>query len=519
MPRLLPLVLSSCFSSIVVGQIAKPLSNDTYLCTHARIRVLGAQGHLSLDAPVIGIALGWGIGSVAVLACVYLGSTLLPMKNSFHSAVKYISDPFVAYEQWMAIPMYNLAARRLDATNYEIHRAHFRKNTRPQKACRFCDAINVLMEKNEKIELHGEQLFYSLIGVPPQLPEFEQIVEEAKKAWAHDPTDINNLDIHLKRLNGSSNRIEHDVKALGSQNELRLAEARRECEGKQEKLRSILDMYNTLKQRSDAFRRARTASGCAADLQEAVEEVELMLQEHGRTFELFEPNRSRDTKGFRLLKEAKEMILSLDRDDEAGDMCDAAAKGNLDRLKRLVQKRCAVDNGDYDHRTPLHLAASTGNLTVVKALIEEFGAMHSPRDRWHGTPLDDAIRHKHADVAQYLAAKDADMGLMAHHDQEHAATEMCKAAYAGNSKHLTTLIKRHDIHVNVGDYDMRTALHLAACEGHLQTVKSLVEDHGADISVKDRWGNTPLLDAQREKKHIIEKYLKEREHLAGDDHE
>ena len=51
-----------------------------------------------------------------------------------------------------------------------------------------------------------------------------------------------------------------------------------------------------------------------------------------------------------------------------------------------------VDSSDYDHRTPLHLAASEGLLPVVVFLLEDAGAEHSPTDRWGGTPLDDAVR-------------------------------------------------------------------------------------------------------------------------------
>ncbi|MEU4338621.1 glutaminase A [Micromonospora lupini] len=49
---------------------------------------------------------------------------------------------------------------------------------------------------------------------------------------------------------------------------------------------------------------------------------------------------------------------------------------------------------------------------------------------------------------------------------------------------------------NSMDYDRRTALHLAASEGHLDVVRYLL-DRGASPTVQDRWGGTPLSDAQR----------------------
>ncbi|XP_020845722.1 glutaminase liver isoform, mitochondrial isoform X2 [Phascolarctos cinereus] len=45
------------------------------------------------------------------------------------------------------------------------------------------------------------------------------------------------------------------------------------------------------------------------------------------------------------------------------------------------------------------------------------------------------------------------------------------------------------------DYDSRTALHVAAAEGHLEVVKFLVEACKVNPFVKDRWGNIPLHDA------------------------
>ena len=58
----------------------------------------------------------------------------------------------------------------------------------------------------------------------------------------------------------------------------------------------------------------------------------------------------------------------------------------------------------------------------------------------------------------------------------------------GKNSEIENLINKIDI--NSCDYDKRTGLHLAASEGHVDTVKLLIEK-GAEI-LKDRWGNTAI---------------------------
>lgn len=67
--------------------------------------------------------------------------------------------------------------------------------------------------------------------------------------------------------------------------------------------------------------------------------------------------------------------------------------------------------------------------------------------------------------------------------------------------------------ISRADYDKRTALHLAASEGHNNCVEFIIESvpeekRGFALSVSDRWGNTPLDDAIRNGHGSCETLLK-----------
>lgn len=62
--------------------------------------------------------------------------------------------------------------------------------------------------------------------------------------------------------------------------------------------------------------------------------------------------------------------------------------------------------------------------------------------------------------------------------------------------------------VTLADYDGRTALHLAAAEGHKDCVMFLLEQCGVPHGPRDRWGNMPIDEAETFGHHGIVDYLK-----------
>merc|ERR1711988_158294 len=167
------------------------------------------------------------------------------------------------------------------------------------------------------------------------------------------------------------------------------------------------------------------------------------------------------------------------------ELCAAAAASDLTELQRLLRKKADPRKADYDGRTPLHLAASSGSVAAMELLLAACPTLDiNAIDRCRRTPLSDALAHGNHDAASWLQTRGG-----ATWNRPNAA-RLCWAAFRGDAAELESLV-RAGANVNAADYDGRSALMLAACEGHETAVRSLLS-MGADPHLKDRHGCSAL---------------------------
>jgi len=222
-----------------------------------------------------------------------------------------------------------------------------------------------------------------------------------------------------------------------------------------------------------------------------------------------------------------------------GALCFATARGDLAEMRRLLLGHTA-DCADYDLRTPLHIAAACGAVDAIELLIDHHGNVNC-MDKFGRTPLLEACRSRQLGAGKLLFNRGAQLGFSgqmtlqeqlpdeldmsesikssesgassAAHSRRHSQVEnrsssdkhakcveggeLCQAASdVGQLWYLHCLLM-YGADCNAGDYDARTALHVACASGNKPAVELLLEQATIEVSPCDNFGRTPLMEAVR----------------------
>jgi hypothetical protein len=164
--------------------------------------------------------------------------------------------------------------------------------------------------------------------------------------------------------------------------------------------------------------------------------------------------------------------------------------GRPEAVMTLLANGADPRAADADGNTPLHHAARSSDPGVA-ALLRDAAAELDVANHEGLTPLGVACAAGNWRLARFLLERGARPAI-------EGGTPALLAAAGGDEDDPggVQLLLRHKARVDARDRDERTALHVAAFQGHASIVAALL-DAGADVHARDAAGATPLLEAAR----------------------
>ncbi|XP_037550460.1 60 kDa lysophospholipase [Nematolebias whitei] len=150
--------------------------------------------------------------------------------------------------------------------------------------------------------------------------------------------------------------------------------------------------------------------------------------------------------------------------------CAAAKIGDVEALGALKEMGSNLCLGDFDGRTPLHIAACEGHFKLVQYLLSNGASVHA-KDRYGDTPLCNAVRFRHKDVVKLLRKTGAHFSR---EQTEDAGTELCSLAASGDIDGLE-IWSLAGADLTKPGYDGKTTIEVAEAAGRKEVVAFLVQ--------------------------------------------
>ncbi|XP_027856565.1 60 kDa lysophospholipase isoform X3 [Xiphophorus couchianus] len=148
--------------------------------------------------------------------------------------------------------------------------------------------------------------------------------------------------------------------------------------------------------------------------------------------------------------------------------CAAAKIGDTEALVALKEMGSDLRLGDFDGRTPLHVAACEGHLRLVQYLLNQGASVHA-KDRYGDTPLCNAVRFRHKEVVRLLKKTGAHFSR---EQLEEAGSELCSLAANGDREGLD-IWRIAGADLTRPGYDGKMAIEVAEAAGSKDVVEFL----------------------------------------------
>ena len=169
---------------------------------------------------------------------------------------------------------------------------------------------------------------------------------------------------------------------------------------------------------------------------------------------------------------------------------DAAEKGDVGRLKALLEEGRDVNAEKPDGETPLHAAVSYQRVKCVNILLDAGArvAAGSNVNTLFGvqTPIFAAVQADSLEIIRILLDKGTDI-----HARNYLGDTLLHVAAQLGYIAMAELLLDNGFDVDVRDKDGNTPLHAAAENNRLE-MSAFLLSRGADIHARNRLGNTPL---------------------------
>lgn len=167
----------------------------------------------------------------------------------------------------------------------------------------------------------------------------------------------------------------------------------------------------------------------------------------------------------------------------------AATSGSLEIVRHLLDHHAEVDLPDSASWTPLHIAASAGHEDIVRELLGAGADVKKTTDKGL-TALHYAASKSRVDIGRLLVSRGADINARDKANQ----TALHRAATTGSTGFIQVLLNPPEGHpktrLNPADRIGNTPLHLAMESAHAEAACLLIEA-GADRSRENLDGEAP----------------------------